>query len=163
MDFIATKEQKKNLKNWSNDIGGKQEWIVIQFIAPEQPKRMSVIPFYDKNRLDVPRDRYFQVQMKGEGNEEWNDIIKRIKECLKESFQKQIREYKSNISTLLKRSNIPGWNFCNYFVVSEGLAFTMIQCGQLETALEQYNQLLKMYMSLNSEYIINILCIYKNI
>ena len=149
--YLVSKEDKKLIKGWAMDLQGKSEWMVIQFVAPEQ-KRLSVIPFYDKSKLDVPKDRYFQVQKKMEGSEEWMDAMKRLGECLRHSFQRQIREYKVNIATLLQRQNIPGWNFCNFFVVSEGLAFTMIQCGQYEEALNHYTSLKDIYLPLPGKF-----------
>lgn len=98
--------------------------------------------------MDFPKDRYFQVCKRNEPAEDWNELLKRIKECLAVSFSRQIKEYRSEVKNLIERINIPGWNFCNYFIVKEGLAFTLIQCNQLENAIDIYNQLEELYESL---------------
>ena len=137
------------MKAWASEVQSKQEWLVIQFVAAET--RRSMIPFYDKSKLDLPKDRYFQVQKKKEATEDWNEAVRRISECLSASFQRQIKDYKIEVKNHLNRQLVPGWNFCHYFVITEGLAFTMYQCNCLDAALSYYHMAKDVYMSLSGK------------
>lgn len=132
-----TKDEKLKMRQWAeNQNKQEREWLVIQFVAPET--RRSMIPFYDKLKLDLQKDRYIQVQKKQEESEDWKETVRKMGEYISAAFQKRIKDYKAEVKNNLKLQSFPGWNFCNYFVICEGLAFTMIQCGNLELALSYY-------------------------
>ena len=57
-------------------------------------------------------------------------------------------KHKIRLLTMSNARNNPGWNYCSYFTVKEGLAFCYYSIGLFEYALEQYASLEQEFLSL---------------
>lgn len=56
-------------------------------------------------------------------------------------FSKRCNKYEMEIKKMEEVKHLPGWNYRHYFVLKEGLAFTLEQFGLTVNALSTYNEL----------------------
>ncbi|KIW42894.1 uncharacterized protein PV06_06398 [Exophiala oligosperma] len=73
--------------------------------------------------------------------EQWQDLIEGIKACILRSFDARVAQYESDIRERDGQRTLPGWNFCTFFVLKEGLAKGFESVGLLEDALAVYDEL----------------------
>jgi len=73
--------------------------------------------------------------------EMWQDILGKIKECVLQSFDSRVLQYEEDIRKMDSQRNLPGWNYCTFFILKEGLAQSFEHMLLLEDALIQYDEL----------------------
>ena len=76
-----------------------------------------------------------------EANRGWDDLLTKFKALILASFDSRVRQYEEDIKEKGSQRNIPGWNFCTFFVLKEGLARGFESVGLLEDALMGYDEL----------------------
>ena len=103
---------------------------------------------FDKIRADFnvgKRDRCIQLPTPGSTGEEdvtsWKDFIAKVKELLVVSIDAQFASYEEDVRKVDSQRQMPGWNFCTFFVQKEGLAQSFEAMNLLEDALLQYDEL----------------------
>lgn len=113
---------------------------------------------YDKIRADFnssKRDRCAGVQSlidhrcaqlrscdtETEELEMWQDILGKIKEGVLLSFDARVLQYEEDIRRMDAQRTLPGWNYCTFFILKEGLAHSFEHMLLLEDALIQYDEL----------------------
>lgn len=67
-----------------------------------------------------------------------------------ESFQQQIVRQKNELLLLEKTKEMPGWNYCNYFLVKEGLSFTYQRAKLQKLAVPLYEELETLFFKKSS-------------
>mmetsp|Transcript_7487 Transcript_7487/g.16306 ORF Transcript_7487/g.16306 Transcript_7487/m.16306 type:complete len:1466 (-) Transcript_7487:6-4403(-) len=72
---------------------------------------------------------------------EWGEFLKKICSRVVASFEARCARIEDQIVKLESQIELPGWNYCTYLVVKEGLAFTWIQLGQYYDALRIFDSL----------------------
>lgn len=89
--------------------------------------------------------RFFHIQ--GTNNTDpkavdtWNEFAIRIKDLAFSGVSAQIIQYEDDARRLDQQRLIPGWNYCQYFILKEALAFTFELLGIYEEVLVQYDEL----------------------
>ncbi|KAJ9601945.1 hypothetical protein H2200_013504 [Cladophialophora chaetospira] len=73
--------------------------------------------------------------------EQWQDLIDSLKSCILRSFDARVTQYESDIRDRDSQRHLPGWNFCTFFVLKEGLAKGFENLGLLDDALAVYDEL----------------------
>jgi hypothetical protein len=73
--------------------------------------------------------------------EQWQDLTESLKACILRSFDARVAQYESDIRERDNQRNLPGWNFCTFFVLKEGLAKGFESVGLLDDALAVYDEL----------------------
>ncbi|CAG8511571.1 6476_t:CDS:10, partial [Ambispora leptoticha] len=73
--------------------------------------------------------------------EAWQDTISKIKEGILNSFDQHVMQYEDDIRRLDAQRTIPGWNYCTFFILKEGLAQSFEIMNLYEDALLQYDEL----------------------
>ncbi|KIW12890.1 hypothetical protein PV08_08077 [Exophiala spinifera] len=73
--------------------------------------------------------------------EQWQELIDSIKACILRSFDARVAQYESDIREKDGQRSLPGWNFCTFFILKEGLAKGFESVGLLEDALAVYDEL----------------------
>ena len=73
--------------------------------------------------------------------EQWQDLIEKLKVSILSSFDRRVRQYEADIRERDSQRNLPGWNFCTFFILKEGLARGFESVGLLEDALVGYDEL----------------------
>jgi trafficking protein particle complex subunit 10 len=71
----------------------------------------------------------------------WQDILGKIKEGLLQSFDSRVVQYEEDIRKMHAQMTLPGWNYCTFFILKEGLAQSFEHMLLLEDALIQYDEL----------------------
>jgi hypothetical protein len=73
--------------------------------------------------------------------EEWDEIISKLKALILASFDLRVRQYEDDIQEKESQRSLPGWNFCTFFVLKEGLARGFESVGLIDDALAGYEEL----------------------
>ncbi|PVU90682.1 hypothetical protein BB561_004770 [Smittium simulii] len=73
--------------------------------------------------------------------ESWTEIVARIKELIISSFESKTTSLMMDINRMNSMRRMPGWNYCSYFILKEGLAFLHMSVGFYDEALRQYDEL----------------------
>ncbi|KAK4247574.1 trafficking protein particle complex subunit 10 [Corynascus novoguineensis] len=71
----------------------------------------------------------------------WADLIAKFKELILLSFDRRVTQYEEDIKERDAQRSLPGWNFCTFFILKEGLARGFESVGLVEDALVIYDQL----------------------
>ena len=75
------------------------------------------------------------------GEAGWEDLIVKMKSLILASFDLRVRQYEEDIRERDSQRILPGWNFCTFFVLKEGLARGFESVGLIEDALVGYDEL----------------------
>ncbi|KAF2736845.1 TMEM1 family protein-like protein [Polyplosphaeria fusca] len=71
----------------------------------------------------------------------WNDVIVKFKTLILLSFDQRVGQYEEDIREKDSQRALPGWNFCTFFILKEGLARGFESVGLVEDALLGYDEL----------------------
>lgn len=71
----------------------------------------------------------------------WHDIIAKLKSLILSSFNLRVSQYEEDIRERNAQSALPGWNFCTFFMLKEGLARGFESVGLVDDALVGYDEL----------------------
>jgi hypothetical protein len=71
----------------------------------------------------------------------WHDLIAKLKSLILSSFNLRVSQYEEDIRERNAQSALPGWNFCTFFVLKEGLARGFESVGLVDDALVGYDEL----------------------
>ncbi|KAF2836928.1 TMEM1 family protein-like protein [Patellaria atrata CBS 101060] len=71
----------------------------------------------------------------------WNDLIAKFKILILLSFDQRVSQYEDDIRERDSQRALPGWNFCTFFVLKEGLARGFENVGLVDDALVGYDEL----------------------
>ncbi|KAH0559500.1 hypothetical protein GP486_003985 [Trichoglossum hirsutum] len=71
----------------------------------------------------------------------WSDVISKLKSLILTSFDLRVGQYEEDVREKDAQRNLPGWNFCTFFVLKEGLAKGFESVGLVEDALVGYDEL----------------------
>lgn len=71
----------------------------------------------------------------------WNDVVAKFKLLILSSFDLRVRQYEEDIKERGSQRTLPGWNFCTFFVLKEGLSMGLESVGLLDDALLGYDEL----------------------
>ncbi|KAI5266202.1 hypothetical protein E4T47_08310 [Aureobasidium subglaciale] len=71
----------------------------------------------------------------------WQDLIAKFKTLILMSFDLRVLQYEDDIREKDSQRVLPGWNFCTFFTLKEGLARGFESVGLVEDALAIYDEL----------------------
>lgn len=71
----------------------------------------------------------------------WAELIDKIKRLILSSFDMRVTQYEDDIREKDAQRSLPGWNFCTFFILKEGLARGFESVGLVEDALVGYDEL----------------------
>jgi hypothetical protein len=159
-DGDAYKAQVRNqIRTWFNAVAGRkgQEWIIIHCVSARSetniktgPKllglRNSVIDRIrsDFNSSTTTRDQCCRINLaadQAEIDSEFAELVVQIKACILSSLDKRIADHQERIANMEAQRNVPGWNFCTYFILKEGLIDTFEQFSLYEESLAVLDEL----------------------
>lgn len=69
------------------------------------------------------------------------DLVEKIKNAILMSFDHRVAQYEDDIKEKDSQRSLPGWNFCTFFILKEGLARGFENVGLFEDALVGYDEL----------------------
>lgn len=71
----------------------------------------------------------------------WNELVTKFKTLILSSFDQRVTQYEEDIKEKDGQRSLPGWNFCTFFMLKEGLARGFENVGLVEDALVGYDEL----------------------
>ncbi|KAH6657559.1 cis-golgi transport protein particle complex subunit [Truncatella angustata] len=71
----------------------------------------------------------------------WDDLISKMRSLILSSFDMRVSQYEDDIKEKDNQRSLPGWNFCTFFILKEGLARGFESVGLVEDALVGYDEL----------------------
>ncbi|GAP92062.1 putative cis-Golgi transport protein particle complex subunit [Rosellinia necatrix] len=71
----------------------------------------------------------------------WTDLIAKFRSLILSSFDMRVTQYEEDIKEKDAQRSLPGWNFCTFFILKEGLARGFESVGLVEDALVGYDEL----------------------
>lgn len=92
-------------------------------------------------------DRVAQLRLPKKGTkspelaEQLEDLIDKMKNGILASFDLRVAQYEDDIKEKDSQRSLPGWNFCTFFILKEGLARGFENVGLFEDALAGYDEL----------------------
>ncbi|ODA77756.1 hypothetical protein RJ55_06358 [Drechmeria coniospora] len=87
----------------------------------------------------VPSSGYSETEQDTESA--WGDFMGKIKSLILTSFDQRVSQYEDDIKEKDAQRSLPGWNFCTFFILKEGLARGFESVGLVEDALVGYDEL----------------------
>ncbi|EEP78767.1 predicted protein [Uncinocarpus reesii 1704] len=98
-----------------------------------------------KNALDrvvqLKLPKHEAKQRPVEASEQLQDLIAKLKSSILTSFDLRVAQYEDDIREKDSQRSLPGWNFCTFFILKEGLALGFENVGLYEDALIGYDEL----------------------
>lgn len=92
------------------------------------PRVVPAVPSgYNENEQDAERA--------------WNELVTKFKNLILSSFDQRVTQYEEDIKEKDTQRTLPGWNFCTFFILKEGLALGFENVGLVEDALVGYDEL----------------------
>jgi hypothetical protein len=76
-----------------------------------------------------------------ESETSWLDLVAKLKSRILASFDARVTQYEEDVRERDSQRKLPGWNFCTFFVLKEGLARAFESVGLVEDALVLYDEL----------------------
>lgn len=71
----------------------------------------------------------------------WAELVDKIKRLILSSFDLRVSQYEDDIREKDAQRTLPGWNFCTFFILKEGLARGFESVGLVEDSLVGYDEL----------------------
>nr|KAJ3421268.1 hypothetical protein HK105_004073 [Polyrhizophydium stewartii] len=145
---------RRQLQEWINAVSSKkgQEWLVVHLTGGDSRGRAGLFNIgaastvLDKIRSDfnLKKDRSMQFRITNneiKDAEFWNELLDRIKEGLVSAITQQAAQLEDDTRRFEQQRLMPGWNYCQYFILKETLAFTYELVRFFDEALLHYDEL----------------------
>ncbi|XP_058779898.1 trafficking protein particle complex II-specific subunit 130 homolog isoform X1 [Vicia villosa] len=130
----------------------EREWFIV-FVskahpANDQANKMAK-KVYAKLEVDFSsrkRERCCKYDMHFPEANFWEDLESKIMECIRNTLDRRVQFYEDEIRKLSEQRLMPVWNFCNFFILKESLAFMFEMAHLHEDALREYDELELCYL-----------------
>lgn len=130
----------------------EREWFII-FVskAPlhnDQATKMAkkVYAKIEAEFSTKKRERCCKLDMHGAEASFWEDLESKVMECIRNTLDRRIQFYEDEIRKLSEQRFMPIWNFCNFFILKESLAFMFEVAHLHEDSLREYDELELCYL-----------------
>ena len=101
--------------------------------------RKEDLPHSAQSQMPAQTTAYDDEQQ--ERSSDWDDVMSKVKALILTSFDLRVTQYEEDIREKDSQRKLPGWNFCTFFVLKEGLARGFESVGLVEDALTGYDEL----------------------
>ncbi|BDD59745.1 hypothetical protein MAP00_004937 [Monascus purpureus] len=116
---------------------GRNTTTVFEKIKADfNPSSKSSIDRVAQLRLPKP-----EVKRSPEFAEQLEELVEKMKNAILASFDLRVAQYEEDIKEKDSQRSLPGWNFCTFFILKEGLARGFENVGLFEDALIGYDEL----------------------
>ncbi|TFK54963.1 hypothetical protein OE88DRAFT_1732249 [Heliocybe sulcata] len=144
---------RKQIKDWHSSVIQRkgQEWLILYMDRPDT--KAAATSFFqvkasvlDKIKADFnvdKRDRCVQVAWSPnfDNPATWADVITKVKEGILSAFDASVTQREEEVKRSENQRQMPGWNFCTFFILKESLASSFEAVGLYEDAIVQYDEL----------------------
>ncbi|CCL99344.1 uncharacterized protein FIBRA_01362 [Fibroporia radiculosa] len=144
---------RKQIRDWHASVTQRrnQEWLIIHLIRPEEKTaqgrifqvKTSVLDNIKANFNVEKKDRCVQLvwSMEYDNPAAWAELINKMKEGILSAFDSSFTQREEEVKRSEGQRQMPGWNFCTFFILKESLAISLEGMSLYEEALQQYNEL----------------------
>ncbi|CAO2836054.1 unnamed protein product [Amaranthus hypochondriacus] len=130
----------------------EKEWFIV-FVNRAHPNNDQANKMAKKVYAKVEvefsskkRERCCKLDIHGPEANFWEDYESKIMECIRNTLDRRVQFYEEEIRKLSEQRFMPIWNFCNFFILKESLAF-MFEIAHLhEDSLREYDELELCYL-----------------
>ncbi|XP_065862152.1 trafficking protein particle complex II-specific subunit 130 homolog [Euphorbia lathyris] len=130
----------------------EREWFIV-FVCRALPSNDNATKMAKKvyAKLEVEfsskkRERCCKFDLHGPVSSFWEDLELKVMECVKNMLDRRVQFYEDEIRKLSEQRFMPVWNFCNFFILKESLAFMFEMANLHEDALREYDELELCYL-----------------
>ncbi|KAJ4845232.1 hypothetical protein Tsubulata_003832 [Turnera subulata] len=130
----------------------EREWFIV-FVSRAHPSNDNATKNAKKvyAKLEVEfnnkkRERCCKFDIHGPEANFWEDWESKIMECVRNTLDRRVQFYEDEIRKLSEQRFMPIWNFCNFFILKESLAFMFEMTHLFEDALREYDELELCYL-----------------
>lgn len=154
---------KDEIDTWLKTLAsyGVSDWMILLVETQDIKKTKNILPrttVLDKIRLDFASkngDRCLSIlnpiKFEIRASESFRCLLQRIRHLMLIGYNRNIVKYEDLIRTNREKRNQENWNFIQYFLLQEQLAFVLEMLGLQCEALVQYDELDAMF----SQFILN--------
>ncbi|OBZ75937.1 Trafficking protein particle complex subunit 10 [Grifola frondosa] len=144
---------KKQIKDWHSSVSQRknQEWLIVHILRPDEriaPGRLFQMKtsVLDKIRADFnldKKDRCVQLVWSTdyENPTAWAEFTSKVKDGILSAFDSALTQREEEVKRSESQRQMPGWNFCTFFILKESLASSLEGMNLFEDALDQYYEL----------------------
>ncbi|XP_061359315.1 trafficking protein particle complex II-specific subunit 130 homolog isoform X3 [Gastrolobium bilobum] len=129
-----------------------REWFIV-FVSKAHPANDQANKMAKKvyAKLEVEfsskkRERCCKYDMHFPEANFWEDLELKVMECIRNTLDRRVQFYEDEIRKLSEQRLMPVWNFCNFFILKESLAFMFEMAHLHEDALREYDELELCYL-----------------
>ncbi|KAJ0102315.1 hypothetical protein Patl1_04570 [Pistacia atlantica] len=130
----------------------EREWLIV-FVSKAHPTNDQATKMakkvYAKIEVDFnakKRERCCKLDLHGPEPSFWEDLESKIMESIRNTLDRRVQFYEDEIRKLSEQRFLPVWNFCNFFILKESLAFIFEMAHLYEDALREYDELELCYL-----------------
>uniref|UniRef100_M8B821 Trafficking protein particle complex subunit 10 n=1 Tax=Aegilops tauschii TaxID=37682 RepID=M8B821_AEGTA len=125
----------------------EREWFIV-FVSKAHPSNDQATKMAKKvyARLEADfntkkRERCCKFDLHGPDDEFWDDFDSKMVDCIRNTLDKRVQFYEEENRRLSEQRFTPIWNFCNFFILKESLAFMFEVTNLHEDSLREYDEL----------------------
>lgn len=118
-----------------NGSSAKVDRVAQIRIAPSHPDLQTLSPPVASTAAATTPESPAEV------DNAWLDLVAKLKTQILASFDARVTQYEEDVRERDSQRGLPGWNFCTFFVLKEGLARAFESVGLVEDALVLYDEL----------------------
>ncbi|KAI5841240.1 trafficking protein particle complex subunit 10 [Tricharina praecox] len=118
-----------------NGSNAKIDRVAQIRIAPSHPDLQTLSPPVASTAATTTPETPAEVDTA------WLDLVAKLKTQILASFDARVTQYEEDVRERDSQRSLPGWNFCTFFVLKEGLARAFESVGLVEDALVLYDEL----------------------
>lgn len=130
----------------------EREWFIV-FVCKAPPHNDQAMKLAKKVYAKVEvefsskkRERCCKLDIHAPEANFWEDLESKIMDCVRNTLDRRIQFYEDEIRRLSEQRCMPAWNFCNFFILKESLAFMFDITHLYEDSLREYDELELCYM-----------------
>ncbi|KAJ2758124.1 hypothetical protein H4S06_002848, partial [Coemansia sp. BCRC 34490] len=151
---------RPRVKNWVSKVTQRkgEEWVIVYLPNAAEIQRMATTTkflnmrasVFDKLKSDfqTKKDTDRVIMLRPDMIESWNATFLALKDRTVQALEDQVGSMAEEIRHLDSNRMMPGWNYCKFFIVKEGLVTTYRLMGLHAEALAQYDELEAVYFEL---------------
>ncbi|THH29639.1 hypothetical protein EUX98_g4553 [Antrodiella citrinella] len=154
---------KKQIRDWHATVAQRknQEWLIIHVIRPDSKAASQKLfqiktSVLDKIKGDFnmdKRDRCVQLVWSYDYDNPtaWAELINKVKEGILSAFETALTQREEEVKRSEGQRQMPGWNFCTFFILKESLALSFEGMSLYDEALNTYNELEALFFEVLKE------------
>ncbi|KAK7467047.1 hypothetical protein VKT23_004109 [Stygiomarasmius scandens] len=141
---------KRQLKEWHATVSTRknQEWMILHVIRPDAKTPSGTFfqlkgSVLDKIKADFNSDKRERcIQVIWSTNPSiWGEFITKLKDGILVAFDAAVAQREEEVKRSEGQRQMPGWNFCTFFILKESLASSFEGVNLCDEALLQYDEL----------------------